>query len=145
MPKLTQAIDAPARLLIALLFLIPGWMKLTAVGPTQAYMAMHGLSPLLVWPTIALELGGGLAFLLGLWVRPVALLLAGWCLLTGAVFHNEISDPNQLVNLLKNLALAGALLVVARAGAPGLGVDGLIARRRHARAAAPPAGAEAGQ
>lgn len=132
MPRLSHAIDAPARVLIALLFLIPGWMKLSAIGPTQGYMAMHGLPPALIWPTIALELGGGLAFLLGLWVRPLALLLAAWCLLTGAIFHSAISDPNQLVNLLKNLALAGALLIVARSGAPGLGLDRVM-ERRHAR------------
>jgi len=106
------------------LFLLSGISKLTAVSATQGYMAAYGVPAVLVWPAAAFEIGSGALLLLGLWTRPLGVLLAGWCLLTAAIFHTAFADQNQLINFLKNLAMAGGFLLLARAGATGLSLDG---------------------
>jgi len=73
---------------------------------------------------IALELGGGIALLLGIQTRLVAGLLAGFCVVTGFMFHGAPDQTNQIM-LMKNLAIAGGLLAFVRtgAGAPSLDKD----------------------
>ena len=124
------AVDLPARILMSALFLLSGVGKVTAVAATEAYMAVYGVPAILLWPAAALEIGSGVLLLLGLGLRPLGLLLAGWCLLTALIFHTAFADQNQLINFLKNLAMAGGFLLLAGRGAPGFGLDGLIARRR---------------
>ena len=133
MPNAIRWVDAPARLLMSLLFLVSGFGKVTAAAATQAYMVAYGVPAILVWPAAAWELGAGLALLIGFGVRPLAFLLAGWCVLTALIFHTDFADQNQMVNFFKNMTMCGGFLVIARAGAPGLGVDGLLAARRSAR------------
>jgi putative oxidoreductase len=112
----TRRIDLPARLLMALLFLVSGAGKLIETAALQAYMAAYGVPGVLIWPAAALELVGGTLLALGLVLRPVALVLAGWCLLTAAIFHTAWSDQVQQLMFLKNLTMAGGFLVLARHG-----------------------------
>ena len=121
---LPRWVDAPARVLMSALFLLSGIGKLTAVSATQGYMAAYGVPAVLLWPAAAFEIGSGALLLLGLWTRPLGVLLAGWCLLTAAIFHTAFADQNQLINFLKNLAMAGGFLLLARAGATGFSLDG---------------------
>ena len=123
-------IDLPARLLMSVLFLLSGVGKVTAVAATQAYMAAYGVPGLLLWPAAALEIGGGLLLLLGLGLRPLGLVLAGWCLLTALIFHTAWADQNQMINFLKNLTMAGGFLLLAIRGAPTFGLDAWLASRR---------------
>jgi putative oxidoreductase len=73
--------------------------------------------------TIAVELGGGLALVTGFYTREAALLLAGFTLLAAFIFHAFWSAPEaakmmQQINFLKNLSIAGGMLVLAAFG-PG--------------------------
>jgi putative oxidoreductase len=120
----TNWVDAPARALMSLLFLISGVGKLAAVVPAQAYMEHYGVPGALIWPAAAWEIGGGILLLTGLWIQPLSILLAGWCLLTAAIFHTAWADQTQMIMFLKNMTMAGGFMILARAGAPGLGVDG---------------------
>ena len=124
--------DAAARILMSLIFLISGVGKVTASAATQGYMAAYGVPGILVWPAAAWEIGAGILLLIGLWTRPLAFLLAGWCLLTAAIFHTAFADPNQMINFLKNLTMAGGFLLIARTGAPGLSVDEVLLPRPNA-------------
>jgi putative oxidoreductase len=126
MLALTKFVDAPARVLMSLLFLISGVGKLAGVVPTQAFMEAHGVPGILIWPAAAWEIGGGAMPLTGLWIRPLSILLAGWCLLTAAIFHTAWGDLNQMVHFLKNMTMAGGFLIVAKAGAPRMGADGFL-------------------
>lgn len=119
--------DVAVRLLLSALFLVSGAGKLAAVQATQAYMMSYGVPPLLLWPAAALELSAGTLLIAGWYLRPLGLVLAGWCLVTAAIFHTAWSDQMQLINFLKNLAMAGGFLLLARYEAPALGLDG---RRR---------------
>ena len=55
---------------------------------------------------------------IGLWIRPPSIPLAGWCLLTAAIFHPASGDPSRIVNLLENLTKAGLFLMLAEYGSP---------------------------
>jgi putative oxidoreductase len=107
---ITNIASLAARLLLALIFIVAGWGKLQDPAGTAGYMSTVGLPAFLVWPTILLELGGGILILIGFQTRIVALLLAGFCVLSGALFHNNFADQMQAINFLKNLAIAGGFL-----------------------------------
>ena len=124
--------DLPARVLLCALFLVSGFGKLAAVAGTQGYMKTYGVPAVLIWPAAGLEIVGGVLVLIGFLTRPVAFVLAGWCVLTAVIFHTAFSDQNQMINFLKNLAMAGGFILLARHGARTLAVDGLLSRRRSA-------------
>ncbi len=111
----TRLVDLPARLLMSLLFLWSGFGKLAGNAATQHYMQAYGVPGMLSWPAAAWEIGGGLLLLLGLWIRPVSILMAGWCVLTAAIFHTAFSDQNQMINFFKNMTMTGGFLLIARA------------------------------
>ncbi len=54
-----------ARILMAYIFIIAGWGKLTAYGATAGYMESMGVPAALLPITILVEFGGGLALLFG--------------------------------------------------------------------------------
>lgn len=111
------------RVLIAAIFVISGYGKIGGYAGTQAYMASAGLPGALLPLVIALELGGGLAIVLGVATRPVAVLLAGFSLIAGLLFHGG-ADMMQQIMLLKNVAIAGGFLFLAAYGPGRLSVDG---------------------
>ena len=78
---------------------------------------------------IAIEIGGGALLALGYKTRLVAAGLAAFSLVTAFVFHNAIGDQNQLIHLLKNVAMAGGLLQVVAFGAGAYSVDAARSRK----------------
>lgn len=74
------------------------------------------LPAVLVWPALAFNAIAGMCLVLGLWVRPVALLLAGYCAVT-SLFHFLPDDPWQMTIFIKNWAIAGGCLILAAHGA----------------------------
>lgn len=130
--RLTHYADLPARAAMSAIFILSGVGKLGAVEQTQSYMEAFGLAGPLVFPAIAFEIGAGAALLLGLGTRHVALTLSGFSLVTALIFHRDFSDQIQQIMFLKNLAMSGGLLLMAKAGAPSLSIDGFFASRRKA-------------
>ena len=112
--------DVPARAAMAAIFVLSGISKSGAFEATQGYMEAFGLPGVLLGPTIAFEILAGLALLLGLAARPAALLLAGFCIVTALIFHRDFGDQFQQIMFLKNVAMAGGLLLLARDGSPSL-------------------------
>jgi putative oxidoreductase len=108
------------RILLAALFIPAGWSKLAgfADSGTAAYMEQAGVPAILLPLVIAAEIGGGLAVLLGIWSRCAALALAGFTLLAALLFHQFWVDPSQYNAFMKNLAIAGGLLLLFANG-PG--------------------------
>ena len=122
-------IDAPARVLLALLFLISATTKVVETAGIQAYMQAYGVPGLLVWPAAAWEYTAGALLVIGLYVRPVSILLAGWCLLTAAIFHTKFSDLDQLMNFFKNVTMAAGFLFLAKNGSWVASLDAVLAAR----------------
>lgn len=112
------------RVLLAALFIPAGLSKLSGFEGTVGYIASVGLPlpELLAAGAAALELGAGLALLLGWQVRLAALGLAVFTLAASFLFHAywaAAADQAFVQQLLfmKNVAVAGGLLVLAGAGA----------------------------
>ena len=122
------------RLMLAALFIWGGLGKLMAAGPTIGYIAHSGLpAPSLAYAVaVAVELGGGILLAVGAFTRPVAVILAIWCLVTGAIFHFMPGGMENLINGYKNLAMAGGFLYVAVHGAGLWSVDASRAGRSRA-------------
>ena len=117
------AIDLAARALLSQIFILAGISKITGFAGTQAYMDSMGVPGALLPLVIAVELGGGLALLLGFQTRVVALALAGFSIVAGAIFHNNFADQMQMILFMKNLAMAGGLLLLVNAGAGAWSLD----------------------
>jgi putative oxidoreductase len=120
------------RILLCLLFVLGGWGKLMGPAAVQAMFASNNLPMVQVaWVlAVVVELGGGLAILLGWFTRPVALVLAVWCVLTALIAHTNFADRGQEVNFFKNMGLCGGFLYVAAFGAGGWSLDAVRLRGR---------------
>jgi putative oxidoreductase len=116
------------RLLIATLFVLSGWSKIGGYAATQGYMHSAGVPGGVLPLVILLELGGGLAIVAGFYTRLLALLLAGFCILSALLFHAGSPDMVQQIMFLKNLGLAGGFLFLVANGAGRLSVDHLLQR-----------------
>ena len=112
-------LPSAARFMMALLFLISGMSKLLSPIPSQAFMQAYHVPVILVWPAGVWEVCSALALIFGLWLGPVSVLLAGWCLLTAVIFHIDFGDMVQLTNFFKNTTMAGAFLLLAIFRIPG--------------------------
>lgn len=106
------------RVLMSLLFIILGFGKLMGFAGTVGFMGSLGLPMPAVTTAlvIAIELGGGLALLLGFHARTAALVLAVFTFLATLIAHRDIADQMQLTAALKNLAIIGGLIYVAKFG-----------------------------
>jgi len=111
------------RVFLAILFIAAGYSKIGGYAGTQGFMEKFGVPGELLPVVIALELGGGLALLIGFQTRIVAFLLAGFTLLAALVFHNQLGDTVQYLFFMKNIAIAGGLLALVAHGPGPLGMD----------------------
>ena len=93
-------------------------------------MQAFGLPGWLLPFAIALELGGGLLVIAGLYTRVAALALAVFCVATAVIFHNKFGNRNELLHFEKDLAIAGGFLVLAARGAGAWALDALRARTK---------------
>jgi putative oxidoreductase len=127
---------ALGRILIALIFILGGIGKLGAPARTVAEMASHGvpLANILVWGVVAVELGGGLLLVAGLFARCVALALFFYTLVLAVMFHAYWAMPAaqqgvQHAAFYEHLAMAGGMLFVVVFGAGGWSLDAMLRRR----------------
>jgi len=124
-PIISRTFPAVGRVFLATIFLLSGFGKLTAAGPTITYIASSGLP----FPEVAylaaviVEIGGGLLLIAGYQTRLVAFLLAGFSIVAALLFHADFGDQNQQIHFLKNIAIAGGLMQVVVFGAGALSLD----------------------
>ncbi len=107
-----------ARVCLAALFLAAGVQKIFGYDGITAYMTEFGVPVALLPAVIALQLSCGLAILTGFFARPAALALAVFSLAAALIFHRNFSDGIQVAMFMKNIAIAGGLLLLAAHG-PG--------------------------
>ena len=112
-----------ARLLLAGIFVLEGWGKIAGYAGVQQYMVAHGVPGALLPLVILTELGGGLCIAVGLFTRYAAFALAGFCALTALFFHADFANPDQFINFMKNLAMAGGFLALTAFGPGAWSVD----------------------
>src|SRR6516164_4597429 len=139
-----SSISAIGRLLIALIFIRAGINKLGFIAATAATLRNHGMpyADILVWGAIALELGGGLMLVAGLYARWAALALFFYTFCLALIFHPywTVSDPvearTQASSFFGHLSMMGGMLFVVAFGAGAYSVDALITRPSTAEIAA---------
>ena len=112
-----------ARILMAYIFIVAGWGKITAYSATVGYMESMGVPGAMLPLTILVEFGGGLALLFGFQARFTALALAVFSLLTAFLFHAGAEDA---INFMKNMAMTGGLLFLMLHGAGKFSLDHYI-------------------
>jgi putative oxidoreductase len=113
-----------ARIAVVPLYLYSGVGKVMAFGATAGRLNgwLDGFGSALAAGAIAVELGGGVALLLGLFARQAAVALILFTIAATLMFHNfwvapEAQVVQQTINFLKNLGLIGALALIAHRGA----------------------------
>ena len=113
------------RVLLAVIFLLSGFGKLTAISGTAAYFGALGLPVPTVTAVLVglIELVGGLAILVGFQTRIAAWVLAIFTIATGLVAHTGWGDQMQMIQFLKNLAITGGFLLLASSGAGAYSID----------------------
>ena len=118
------------RILIAYLFIPAGFGKLMGFAGTVGYITSAGLPLPQVAAAIAIivELGFGIALLVGFQTRWAALGLALFTVATALFFHKYWAVPDamkmmQTINFNKNIAIAGGLLALAAFGAGRFSID----------------------
>ena len=122
-PAVNDFVALAGRLLVAYIFIVAGWGKVTAYTATAGYMESMGVPGALLPLTIFVELGGGLALLFGLQARLAAFGLTVFSLITAFIFHGGAEDS---INFMKNLAMSGGLLFLMLYGAGRVSIDHAI-------------------
>ena len=115
--------ELAGRLLLGVLFLFSGLGKITGYAATAGYMSAMGVPTGLLPVVIVLEVLGSLLLFVGWKTRIVAFLLAGFSLLSAVIFHANFADQIQLVMFLKNVSIAGGLLLIVANGAGTYSID----------------------
>jgi putative oxidoreductase len=105
-------VSLAGRILMSAIFINAGIGKITSYAATEAYMQQFGTPSALLPGVIAVEVLGGIAILIGVWSRYAGLVLALFTLAAAGVFHSNFADPMQMTHFMKNLAIAGGLLLL---------------------------------
>lgn len=133
--SLQNPLSLVGRILLAIMFLLAGISKIGGFAGTAGYIASKGLPmpDVLTALTIIVEIGCGLALILGYCTRWAALILAGFTLVASVIFHNFWAMPaaqqmTQQLMFMKNIAVIGGLLTVAAWGAGAFSLDAKRAR-----------------
>lgn len=123
------------RILISVLFLISGFFKIGGYTQMVGYATSKGLpmAGLAVACAAVLELAGGLAILAGFQTKIAAWLLFLYLIPTTFFFHNfwamqGMEQQDNMIHLLKNVAIMGGLVILAANGAGPYSVDSSRAR-----------------
>ena len=125
-------VGAFGRFLLALLFLLSGFSKLTDPTGTIAYIASSGLP----FPTLSyaaalfVEILLALFLVIGFKTKITALLMAVFAFITAIMFHKPLSDPNQFIHFFKNISIAGGMLQLFVFGGGSLSVDKCLKNRK---------------
>ena len=120
---MTGIIQLLGRVMMALIFILAGLGKIQDPAGTAGYMQSAGLPGILLWPTIALEVLVGLALAVGYKTRYVAFALAIFSVAAAVVFHRNFADEMQMIMFLKNIAIAGGLMLLAVGGSTAFSMD----------------------
>ncbi|MFM5716285.1 DoxX family protein [Aeromonas allosaccharophila] len=128
MDKMKDLALLAGRVLLALMFVMAGWSKIGGYAGTQGYMEAMGVPGFMLPLVILLELGGGLAVVLGLFTRSLSVLLAGFTLMAAFIFHYQPAEQMQMLMFMKNVSVAGGFLALAAAGAGAFSVDARLGK-----------------
>ncbi|OEH92457.1 DoxX family protein [Bacillus solimangrovi] len=116
------------RIVLGIIFLVHGWMKFAGgIGNTVGMFESMGMPAFVAYFTAIVELGGGLALIIGLGTRIAAALIA--IIMFGAIatvkIHAGFLGNGQMAGFEFDLALAAMAIYLTLAGSSFLAVDKL--------------------
>jgi putative oxidoreductase len=133
----SQSILLPffGRVFMSLIFIVSGFSKVVGYNAAVEYAKSHGM-PLptgAISAAIFIEFIGGTMILLGFRTRLAAIVIALFLVPTTLIFHNfwaytGVEAQNLMFHFLKNLAIAGGLLMLAGYPHQPFSIDGALAR-----------------
>ena len=118
-----KTIELLGRLLLGHIFLLAGINKISGYEGTQGYMDAMGVPGALLPLVIILEIAGGLAVIVGFKTPWAAYALAGFTVVAAVIFHSDFADQMQMILFMKNLSIAGGLLLLAVHGSGVFSLD----------------------
>ncbi len=125
-----NAMALVGRVLLALMFLLSGIGKIGGFAGTVAYISSVGLPlpSVLAAASLVLEIVAGIALIIGYKTRWAALALVLFTIAAAVLFHNFWALPAdkqmmQQIIFMKDIAIAGGLLMLAIAGPGAWSVD----------------------
>ena len=111
------------RLLISLMFLMSGLNKIGNYSNTSGWMESMGVSSYLLPLVIILEILAAIAIIIGWKTKIAAFLLAGFCIISGLIFHSDFSNQLEIIMFMKNIAIAGGFLFLVVNGPGKFSID----------------------
>jgi putative oxidoreductase len=124
-----------ARILIALIFVLSGFGKITGFEGTVGYIASKGLPlpQIAAAAAIVVELGGGILLIVGWKARWAAGAMFVFTAAAAVLFHNFWAVPadqaqNTMIHFMKNISMMGGLLYVVVYGSGPLSLEKAGAR-----------------
>jgi len=112
-----------ARIFLGHIFLLAGLSKIGNYEGTAGYMESMGIPGALLPLVILFEAAAGLAVIIGFKAKWAASALAGFSVVAAAIFHSNLADQMQMILFMKNIAIAGGLLMLTIHGAGAYSVD----------------------
>jgi putative oxidoreductase len=133
--KIREEVLLVARILLVVLLLVFGWGKLTDYSGTVAYMAQTGapIPPLSAVVAIVMEFFVSIAVILGVFTRPLAVLLALYALASALIGHHYWTMTGaarfeNMINFYKNISIMGGMFLLYVTGAGKYSLDALFRR-----------------
>ena len=106
-------IEVLGRILLSSLFLIEGVRKFFFQEETIMYMEDYGVSEILFFPSIILEILFPILLIIGYKTRFSASIMALFTLTVALIFHTNFDNQMELIIFLKDIAIAGGFLIIA--------------------------------
>ena len=122
--SVVNTLSAPiGRLMVSFIFLVSGLNKIGNYSNTSGWMEAMGVSSSLLPLVIIIEILAAIAIIIGWKTKIAAFLLAGFCILSGLIFHNDFSNQVEMIMLMKNFAIAGGFLILVANGPGNFSLD----------------------
>ncbi len=119
------------RVFLSSLFLIEGIKKLFFFQEeTKMYMENYGVPEVLFFPSTFLEIIFPILIIIGFKTRFCASVMAIFTIAVSLIFHVDFNNQMQLVAFLKNISIAGGLLIVVANDNRFFSIDNLLKSKK---------------
>ena len=106
-------IELLGRIFLSFLFLFEGIKKLFFFQEeTQMYMEEYGIPEILFFPSTLLEIILPIFIIIGFKTRLCASIMVIFTISVTLIFHMDFNNQMQLITFLKNISIAGGLLII---------------------------------
>tara|TARA_Y100000741_G_C18161691_1_gene521440 strand:+ start:101 stop:487 length:387 start_codon:yes stop_codon:yes gene_type:complete len=106
-------IELLGRIFLSFLFLFEGIKKLFFFQEeTQMYMEEYGIPEILFFPSTLLEIILPILIIIGFKTRLCASIMVVFTISVTLIFHMDFNNQMQLITFLKNISIAGGLLII---------------------------------